>query len=269
MTYITASQPKWDPRFLSDQTRSFATATAPIVHLTRADLKPTLNANDLDCIDAVIAKDPSMRRKLPQPGVRELVFTERDLRPSIDFFHSHERTIECGGCRVVKPVSQMQKVRTASRRRAEQLSALGAARKCTATRTARRAGKHRMSGTLTLRAEEGLDHAQALVHPDQMNHRPLDGETLSRRLSPPTPPHCSLGSGLNRLLLTKWLRLCSLCVSSALFATTMDPLTAMLCERLDYWHPLRFVNLSGACATTKLLQLRAYIGSLPRSADRA
>ena len=119
MTYITASQPKWDPRFLSDQTRSFVTATAPIVHLTRADLKPTLSADDLTSIDAVIAKDPSMRRKLPQAGVRDLVLTERDLRPSIDFFHSHERTYECGGCGTVKSFSQLQKVRLDCPGRAE------------------------------------------------------------------------------------------------------------------------------------------------------
>ena len=38
----------------------------------------------------------------------------------------------------------------------------------------------------------------------------------------------------------------------------MDPLTAMLCERLSYWHPLRYINLSGGCLTTKLLQLRTF-----------
>ena len=76
-------------------------------------MRPSLNARDLEHIDALIAREPMYRGKLPQPGVRDLVYTTEDLRPQMYHSHGHdgpeERFDKCGSCGTRKPYSELLK----------------------------------------------------------------------------------------------------------------------------------------------------------------
>jgi len=71
-TFTTDNQGAWDPRFVTEAGSPSPNAHQPIVHLTPADLVPSLTANNLKSIDNVLARNHDKAR----PEHRAMVLTK-------------------------------------------------------------------------------------------------------------------------------------------------------------------------------------------------
>jgi hypothetical protein len=77
-TFTTDKQGAWDPRFVTEAGSPTPNAHQPIVHLTPADLVPSLTAGNLKSIDNVLARN----RDKAKPEHRDMVLTKNVVNPA-------------------------------------------------------------------------------------------------------------------------------------------------------------------------------------------